>query len=273
LRLEYQAQPELPRIVVGDPGRLRQILLNLIGNAVKFTDQGSVTVEAWREPRASHKFAVGFSVRDTGIGISPENCSRLFESFVQGDSSTTRKYGGTGLGLAISKQLVEMMDGSIEVESELGRGSTFTFQVTFENYLPKVSGDSTSLVGVKVLVVDEHAEIGGLIREYLNLLGCRAELTRLPEALAKLRDAVADPFTILIVDMDAPEAGLSAFGQAILSDPALAGTVRIGCTDIPVRGDQRLRALGFAGVLMKPISPALLHDTLVATLEERGATR
>jgi len=270
LLLEYQVHPELPRIVLGDPGRLRQILLNLIGNAVKFTDKGGVTVEAWPEPSDTDRLAVGFSVRDTGIGISSENCSRLFESFVQGDSSTTRKYGGTGLGLAISKQLVEMMDGTIEVESELGRGSTFSFQVAFEHYLPATSNDYASLPGCRALVVDNNPSTGAITREYLDVLGCHAELSRLPEALAKMREAAAarSPFTIILVDVDASDAEVGILSQAISSDPALSDVIKIACTDVPLRGDQRFQTLGFTGVLIKPISPALLLDTLMAALEE-----
>ena len=273
LRIEWEVEPELPRILVGDAGRLRQILLNLIGNAVKFTDEGEVMVKAWMEGLTQERATVRFAVNDTGIGISPENATRLFESFVQGDSSTTRKYGGTGLGLAISKQLVEMMHGSIDVESELGRGSTFSFRVPFERHQPEGGSGSISLVGRKALVVDENVESGSLTKEYLNLLGCRAEHSAPCEAQERLGQAAAaaDPFGIVLLDMSSPVADFSALNQAIASDPASAGAVRIGCTDTPVRGDRRLRSFGFSGVLLKPIVPALLHDTLVAAFEERGA--
>src|SRR5262249_26438687 len=120
LRLEFEIEESLPRVVWGDPGRLRQVLLNLVGNALKFTEEGSVKVTSELAESTANTTTARFKVSDTGIGISPENRGRLFQSFVQGDSSTTRKYGGTGLGLAISKQLVEMMGGVIEVESELG---------------------------------------------------------------------------------------------------------------------------------------------------------
>src|SRR6185503_12875108 len=141
---------------------------NLIGNAVKFTEEGEVVVTADLAGDAADTATLRFSVRDTGIGISPENNARLFQSFVQGDSSTTRKYGGTGLGLAISKQLVEMMGGTIDVESELGRGATFNFSVTFERCLPTPAGDVFSLAGCKALVADDSAGTAELTREYLD---------------------------------------------------------------------------------------------------------
>jgi two-component system, sensor histidine kinase and response regulator len=273
LRLECRTQADLPRIVVGDSGRLRQILLNLIGNAVKFTDEGEVAVSARIVGSTAGAATVQFSVRDTGIGISPEIRSRLFESFVQGDSSTTRKYGGTGLGLAISKQLVEMMKGTITVESEPGRGSTFTFQVEFDRHRPGAAAVREPLAGCKAMVVDERS--GAVTREYLDLLGCRAEVSRPSEVVSKLRAAGAagDPFRIVLFDMNSPEPEFSALNQLIASDPAIAGIVRIGCTDGPVHGDRRLRAFGFAGILQKPIAPVLLHDTLVAALEERAEGR
>jgi PAS domain S-box-containing protein len=267
LRLECEAQRELPRIILGDSGRLRQILLNLIGNAVKFTDEGEVSVTATLAGLSADRAYVHFSVCDTGIGISPENCAHLFESFVQGDSSTTRKYGGTGLGLAISKQLVEMMGGKIEVESELGSGATFRFEVPFERYVPE-----DSLKDCRALVVDEDTESAAVTGEYLRLLGCRSDAATRSEALAKLREAAAagDPFAIVLFDMSSPGAEFSALNEAIASDRAISGLLRIGCCDSPIRGDSGLRTFGFAGILQKPIDPALLHDTLIAALEERG---
>ena len=269
LRLGCGAQQELPRIILGDSGRLRQILLNLIGNAVKFTDEGEVSVTATLAAMSPDRALVRFSVRDTGIGISPESCAKLFESFVQGDSSTTRKYGGTGLGLAISKQLVEMMEGRIEVESELGSGATFTFEVPFETYVP-----SDSLGDCRVLVVDDHAESAAMTGEYLRLLGCRSEVSARSGVLSRLRMAAAsgDPFGVILFDMSSPGSEFSALNETIAGDPATAGILRIGCSDTPIRGDSGLRMSGFAGILQKPIDPALLHDTLIAALEERRGT-
>src|SRR5207249_4323412 len=155
-------------------------LLNLVGNAVKFTEEGEVVVTVALAGDTTETATVQFSVRDTGIGISPDNRSLLFQSFVQGDSSTTRKYGGTGLGLAICKQLVEMMGGAIGVESELGRGSTFTFLVPFEKYVPEAvfssgaaaGNNADSLAGCRTLIVDDCGGFCAIALEYLGLLGC-----------------------------------------------------------------------------------------------------
>jgi CheY-like chemotaxis protein len=169
--------------------------------------------------------------------------------------------------LAISKQLVEMMEGKIEVESELGSGATFRFEVPFDRYLPE-----DSLREIRTLVVDGQTESAAITCEYLRLLGCRAEVSPRSEALVALRDAAAagDPFGIVLFDMSSPVAEFSALNEAIASYPATAGILRIGCSDIPIRGDSGLRTFGFAGILQKPIEPALLHDTLIAALEERG---
>jgi PAS domain S-box-containing protein len=277
LRMAAEAHGRLPRIVVGDPGRLRQILLNLIGNAVKFTEEGEVVVTADLAGDAADTATLRFSVRDTGIGISPENNARLFQSFVQGDSSTTRKYGGTGLGLAISKQLVEMMGGTIDVESELGRGATFTFLIPFGKYSPDAAPEPGagagngpgSLAGCRTLVVDDSGGLGSTELEYLDLLGCRGELCRRAQALGKLRGAAAagDPFRIVLMDMGPPIPEVFALTRAMASDPAIAAAVRICCTESPVRGESRLKEFGFAGVMQKPVTPAVLQETLVEALE------
>jgi two-component system sensor histidine kinase/response regulator len=270
LQLYCEAELDLPHILVGDPGRLRQILFNLIGNAVKFTDEGEVTVNAWLLESSLQTVVMRFLVRDTGIGISPENCARLFESFVQGDSSTTRKYGGTGLGLAISKQLVEMMNGHIGVASELGRGSSFTFEVAIEKYRPESAAGGLNLAGSRALVLEGDTETAARLRDYLGELGCRAELSGASTALSRIREAASagDPFRIILSDINLPEPDFSALHQAIANEPATAGSVRIGCTDASIRGERRLRAFGFAGILQKPVEPALLYDTVIAALEK-----
>jgi len=279
LRLASEAPARLPRIVRGDPGRVRQILLNLIGNAVKFTAEGEVVVTADLAADDAETASVRFSVRDTGIGIRPEIHSRLFQSFVQGDSSTTRKYGGTGLGLAICKQLVELMGGAIGVESELGRGSTFTFLVPFAKYFPEAvfgsgaedGNGAVSLVGCRTLVVDDHGGFWALAHEYLNLLGCRGEICGRSEALGKLREAAGarDPFRVALVDMSPPEPEIFALSRAIGNDPAIAATVRVCCTESPIRGESRLREFGFSRVMQKPVTPAALQETLAAALGAR----
>jgi hypothetical protein len=272
----------LPRIVRGDPGRLRQILLNLIGNAVKFTDEGEVVVAAVLAAHTVQTATLKFSVRDTGIGISQENRSRLFQSFVQGDSSTTRKYGGTGLGLAISKQLVEMMGGVIDVESELGRGSTFTFLVAFEKHSPDAlsagcaaGNGEVSLRGCRALVMDDGSGEGAMTREYLELLGCRGEVSQRSQILDKLRAAAAggDPFHIVLFDMSPPIPEIFTINRAISIDPAIAAAVRICCTESPIRGDSRLKQFGFSGSIQKPVTPATLQETLASALQESASSK
>jgi len=279
LRIASESEPDVPRIVRGDPGRLRQILLNLIGNALKFTDEGEVVVSVGLESQTAQTATLKFSVRDTGIGISQENRSRLFQSFVQGDSSTTRKYGGTGLGLAISKQLVEMMGGLIDVESELGRGSTFTFLLALEKYSPEAlygpgcaAGNGESLRGCRALVVDDGGGDGAMTREYLELLGCRGEISRRSQILDKMRAAAAggDPFRIVLFDMSPPIPEIFTINRAISTDPAIAAAVRICCTESPVRGDSRLKQFGFSGSIQKPVTPATLQETLASALQENA---
>jgi PAS domain S-box-containing protein len=281
LRLVSEQQGALPRVVRGDPGRLRQILLNLIGNAVKFTEEGEVVVSTSIASDTAETATVQFCVRDTGIGISEEKRSRLFQNFVQGDSSTTRKYGGTGLGLAISKQLVEMMGGVIEFESELGRGSTFTFLVAFERYSPEAGsarggghGD-LSLAGCRTLVVDEGAGEAARTREYLAMLGCRCDLVSRPEALDLLRRALAagDPYRIVLLDLSASDPEIFSLARAIGADAAIADTIRICCVEPPVRGEDRLKSLGFTAALPKPVTPSVLQDTLIAALEESATIK
>src|SRR6185503_13223793 len=171
LELACHVWPDVPDALVGDPGRLRQILVNLAGNAIKFTERGEVVVEVRNAPPVPSQSGcpvLQFSVRDTGIGIPPEKVGLLFQSFSQVDSSTTRKYGGTGLGLAISAQLARLMGGRIWVESEAGRGSTFHFTAAFEpseNPLPIVSSEAVPLTGLPVLVVDDNATNRRILQE------------------------------------------------------------------------------------------------------------
>ncbi len=283
LRMAGEAGPDVPRIVRGDPGRLRQILLNLIGNALKFTDEGEVVITVGLASQTAQTATLKFSVRDTGIGISQENRSRLFQSFVQGDSSTTRKYGGTGLGLAISKQLVEMMGGVIDVESEPGRGSTFTFLVALEKHSTEdlcepgsaTGNGEVSLRGCRALVVDDGGGDGAMTREYLELLGCRGEVCRRSQIIEKLRAAAAggDPFRIVLFDMSPPIPEIFTINRAISIDPAIAAAVRICCTESPVRGDSRLKQFGFSGSIQKPVTPATLQETLASALQESASLK
>ena len=260
--------------VRGDSGRLRQVLINLVGNAVKFTERGQVTAVARLESRASGKAVVRFEVRDTGIGIPADVRPRLFQTFVQGDASTTRRYGGTGLGLAISRQLVQMMGGEIGVESEPGRGSIFWFTVVLDEQEPgRQNVPGAVLQGMRVLVVDDNAINRAVLREYARGWGCRTEeVAGGREALDRLRAAAADPFRLVLLDIRMPEFDGFATAAAIKSDPAIAGAVIVCLSSAPLRGDvERLREIGVAACLHKPVRQPGLFDVLVDALD-RGPT-
>ncbi|MEJ2658436.1 MAG: response regulator [Desulfobacterales bacterium] len=262
---------EVPSLLQGDPGRLRQILINLVGNAVKFTDTGEVTLKAVLEEEDKHRALIRFSVSDTGIGIAEEGMNRLFKSFSQVDGSTSRKYGGTGLGLAISKQLTELMGGTIGVDSKEGEGSTFWFTVTLEKQFDKNDALMVpkDIRKKRILIVDDNAVNRQVFREHLKSWGCRyGEALTGEQAIKELRRAreIKDPFEIAIVDMQMPEMNGEELGRYIKKDPNLADTVLIMVSSMGTRGDAaRLKNIGFAAYLTKPIKPSQLYDCLVAT--------
>lgn len=266
---------DVPSAVRGDPGRLRQILLNLANNAVKFTEEGEVVIRISLEAETDRQATIRFEVSDTGIGIPEDKLGSLFEAFSQADVSTTRKYGGTGLGLAISKQLSEMMGGQIGVESELGKGSTFWFTVVLEKQ-PAGSREPValpaSLHGKRVLVVDDNETNRRVVCAYLERWGCRgAAASSGEEGLSLLRRAVedGDPFDLVLLDMMMPGMDGEEFGRAVKADPALRGTHLVMLTSVGRRGDaRRLGEIGFAGYLSKPVSPSLLLDVLMSVLAE-----
>jgi len=262
---------EVPSLLRGDPGRLRQILINLMGNAIKFTDSGEVTLRAILEEEDDHRAVIRFSVSDTGIGISEEGLDRLFKSFSQMDGSTSRNYGGTGLGLAISKQLTELMEGRIGVESKEGRGSTFWFTVSLEKRpddceAVMIPGDIRKK---RILFVDDNATNRQVYREQLKSWGCRyGEASSGSQAIDKLKRAqeAGDSFEIAIVDMQMPKMDGEELGRSIKQDPDLADTILIMVSSIGTRGDvARLKKIGFAAYLTKPIKQSQLYDCLATT--------
>ena len=221
--------PEVPSALRGDPGRLRQILVNLTGNAVKFTAQGEVIIRVSLVSETPSEVRLRFAVRDTGIGIPADKLGKLFTKFSQVDSSTTRTYGGTGLGLAISKQLAELMGGEIGVQSEPGKGSEFWFTVRLAKapaHEPAAMPISPDLRGVRVLVVDDRPVNREILLILLKSWGLRpAEAADGPAAVQALTQAKAaqDPFAIAILDMQMPGMDGIALGRAIKTDPDLEG--------------------------------------------------
>lgn len=261
---------DVPVLLQGDPGRLRQILMNLAGNAIKFTEKGEVVLHAVLDKEDGHQATIRFSVSDTGIGIPSEKTDRLFKSFSQVDSSTTRKYGGTGLGLVISKKLCELMDGHIGVESELGKGTIFWFTAV----LKKQPRDRNLEIPVdqdikekRILIVDDNETNRLVLKGQLANWGCRFdEASNGINALHMLRKAALEnnPFEIVILDMEMPELDGETVGKRIKEDPGLADTIMVMLTSLGQRGDAvRMKEIGFSAYLNKPIKQTQLYDCLL----------
>ncbi|HPO16364.1 MAG TPA: response regulator [Candidatus Hydrogenedentes bacterium] len=270
--LEYLCivEPEVPSLLRGDPGRLRQVLTNLVGNAIKFTAKGEVAIHVELAAETQEDATLQFAVTDTGIGIAAEQAAHLFEAFTQADSSTARKYGGTGLGLAISKQLVEMMDGHIELESELGKGARFSFTCICQKQAHKKEAEFTPTVdihGMRVLIVDDNATNRLLLQRQLHSWHCRPEEAPDGEtALAKLQAAVdeGDPFAIAILDMQMPGKNGETIGRLVRENPLFSDTRLVLMTSVGKRGDAaRLQEIGFSAYLTKPVRQSRLFDTLI----------
>ncbi|MCP4409984.1 MAG: response regulator [Gammaproteobacteria bacterium] len=287
--------PEVSSLLCGDPGRLRQILINLAGNAIKFTEEGEVVIRVTLEKEENSQVYLRFSVTDTGIGIPADLKDRLFQSFSQLDASTTRKYGGTGLGLAISKRLIQLMGGEIGVvspaeysnydqgnaksknssQSNTGAGSTFWFTSVFNKQLKEKNGKvmvPLSIKGKRILIVDDNATNRYVLREYLKRWGCQFdEAIGGAEALEKLHAAPADdPFEIAVLDMLMPEMDGEALGRHIKNDPRLKSTKLVMLTSVCQRGDAaRFNHDGFEAYLTKPVKISHLYDCLVAVAGQK----
>lgn len=263
----------VPEVLVGDPIRLRQILLNLLGNAVKFTNHGEVVLRVELGQKTDTGCQVHFSVKDTGIGISEERQQAIFDAFTQADSSMTRKYGGTGLGLAITSRLVNMMHGRIWVESKSGIGSIFQFTVPFgiaEAVNPTMTREIPDLRGMPVMVVDDNETNRRILKETLLSWSLRPTLVEgAREALAILQHAheSGKPFPLVITDMQMPEMdGFDLAGQ-IKENPALAGATIMMLTSSGVRGDgARCRELGVKAYLTKPVKQSDLREAITTAL-------
>lgn len=260
---------DVPALLLGDPGRLRQVLTNLAVNAIKFTERGEVVIRVTRETETERHAAICFTITDTGIGIPEEALPNLFHAFYQADGSNTRRYGGTGLGLAISKQLVEMMGGQIGVESTVGKGSIFWFTVNLEKQMKaaKVTQDPVgTLSGVRVLVADgDEVSRDALIRQSAAVATRPSGVAGTEEALRELREAVArnDPYAIAILDAQLSGAGAVNLARTIKADPLISATRLLLLTPPgPGHDTAILRGVGIGAFLTKPWEPAALVDRL-----------
>jgi two-component system sensor histidine kinase/response regulator len=264
--------PEVPSALRGDPARLRQMVLNLVGNAIKFTEQGEVAIEVQCLEETGDRATIRIAVRDTGIGIPPDRHAAIFESFTQADGSTTRRYGGTGLGLTISRQLAELMGGRIGLESAPGRGSTFWIDVPFAKVTGPTAADMLpgTLVGRRVLVVDDNATNRRAFHGQLRAWGMRPlEVGSGAEALAVLRtQGDDDGFALVLIDMQMPGMDGEQTAAAIKADPRLAAIplVLLSSAGMRFSSDAEMRAKGFAAALTKPVRASRLFDTLANVL-------
>ncbi len=270
----------VPTALRGDPGRLRQVFMNLVGNAIKFTEQGEVTVHVQCQENTNESVLIKAEVSDTGIGMSSDVQGKLFSPFTQADSSTTRKFGGTGLGLAISKQLVEQMDGEIGVTSIPGTGTTFWFTVRLlkQSDLHKASDLShICLRDFRICCVDDHPTNRRLVEQYFIDWGMDGSTMATPtEGLRCLREAVVQgrPYDIAILDMEMPEMDGMDLARAIKADHALASTQLVLLTSLGRRGDAAAaQEAGFAAYLTKPIRKGHLEaclSTVMGAAHDKG---
>jgi len=274
LELVYQTPPRLPRDLVGDPGRLRQILVNLVGNAIKFTAQGEVVVHVETQSQTQDGVELHFAVTDTGIGIPREKQELIFAAFAQADNSTTRKYGGTGLGLAITSQLVKMMRGRLWVESEPGQGSTFHFTAHFGlgkvPTKPHALRETVCLRDMPVLVVDDNATNRRILEAMLTHWLMQPSLADGGwaglAAMEQAKDAER-PFPLVLIDAQMPDMDGFTLAQRIKESPGLAGATIMMLTSAGQRGDvARCRELGIAVYLIKPIRQSELLEAILVAL-------
>jgi two-component system sensor histidine kinase/response regulator len=276
LEMACDLAPEVPTALHGDPGRLRQILTNLLGNAIKFTEHGEVVLTVSVDVQFGRHATLRFAVSDTGIGVPPEHQAAIFQPFVQADGSVTRKYGGTGLGLAISTTLVTLLGGRLWLESELGKGSTFYFTVPFEvqeRPLTEPTSDEERLTrchDMSVLIVDDNAVNRRILEAMLTRWRMKpvlAESGRTGLAAMQARRAAGKAFPLVLLDFQMPEMDGFAVAEAIRKDPGLADTPLLMLTSSGQLGDAaRCRLLGRTGYLMKPIDQADLQDAILTVL-------
>lgn len=273
LEFAYSIHHEVPTLLKGDPGRLRQILLNLTNNAIKFTSNGEIVVSVLPVEETETHARVLFKVKDTGIGIPEDKYGAIFESFKQSDTSTTRVYGGTGLGLSISKRLAELMGGEIGVESVSGGGSIFWFTVLFEkqpNAHESLPDAPLDIREKRFLVVDDNKTNLEILSGYLESWDCHCDVADSGPMALSLMKAVAkvnSPFDVAILDMRMPGMDGAELGKIIKGDPDLKDTVMIMLSSQGLRGDaSKMKKIGYAAYLTKPIRRSQLFDCIVSVM-------
>jgi two-component system, sensor histidine kinase and response regulator len=274
LELAYEVSSEVPDAVVGDPGRIRQIIVNLVGNAIKFTARGEVVISVTRAEGEDEEALLHFTVTDTGIGIQKEQQKRIFESFTQADASSTRRFGGTGLGLTISARLVELMGGRIWVESEYGRGSVFHFTVRLGlqkgPLVRRVPEKLANLAGLRVLVVDDNTTNRRILDEVLKNWRMRPVSVDSGEAalevMAKAEQS-GEPFRLLLVDVNMPLMDGFELAERILQQSEHQRATIMMITSSGMRGDaSRCREMGISAYLTKPVKQSSLLDAIMTVL-------
>ena len=272
LELLANVQGDVPDTLIADSGRLRQILVNLVGNAIKFTEQGEVLVQVWSEPQTSSAAILHISVSDTGVGIPPEKQGLIFEAFSQADGSTTRKYGGTGLGLTISSKLVMMMGGHIWVESVVGKGSTFHFTVPVRVDVDGVAKSSPpELIGRRVLIVDDNATNRAIFEKTLarwQMIPSMADSG--PAALRLVQEAAQRnaPFDIVLLDVNMPDMDGFTVAEQLKADARVTMPTIMMLSSSDQTGDAaRCRTMGIACYLVKPVRQAALRAALLKALD------
>ena len=272
LELVYHVSPAVPEYIVADPLRLRQVVTNLLGNAIKFTERGEVSLDVDAEPLQGGDLTLHIRVKDTGIGIPADKLEQIFAPFAQADGSTTRKYGGTGLGLTISGRLVELMEGRIWVESEEHRGSTFHFTARVGQGvgMPSQVVDETELVGLRVLIIDDNATNRFVLREMVHRWGMRPTTADGGErALEAIREAAVqdDPYHVVLLDCHMPHIDGFMVAERIRDNPLLRDVTILMLTSAERSSDvRRSRELGLAAYLVKPVTQKELRATIVTLL-------
>jgi signal transduction histidine kinase/CheY-like chemotaxis protein len=274
LQLACHVLPEVPRQVAGDPDRMRQIVINMLNNAIKFTETGSVVMRVGLEDWHDDSARIRVSISDTGVGISPDRLDRLFRAFSQADASTTRIYGGTGLGLAISRRLAELMGGTVGVESTLGTGSTFWFTAELKVVPGAGVVPSIDVRGIRVLAASGSDVLRNTLREQAASWGFDAVEAADGETALKMLSESAlqgDPFRVALIDKDLPGIDERQFAAIVQSRPDIANTVLMILLRMEESAEPaELRTMGFAGAITKPVQQSRLFDAIMNAMASTG---